>query len=62
MAIPIARIYAAFGEKDQAFRWLQQGYDERDPAVDWLNVDPSLDNLHTDPRFDLMLQKMRLPP
>jgi hypothetical protein len=61
-ALPIARIHAALGEKDQAFEWLRKACDERDSGVIWLKVDPTLDNLRSDPRFTRLLNEMGLPP
>ncbi|HSZ57219.1 MAG TPA: protein kinase [Tepidisphaeraceae bacterium] len=61
-AFPIARIYAALGEKDQAFEWLRKACDERDGAVIWLKVDPTMDSLRSDPRFAQVLKEMGLPP
>jgi tetratricopeptide (TPR) repeat protein len=61
-ALPIASIYAALGEKDAAFGWLQIAANERDSAVIWVKVDPTLENLRTDPRFARLLEQMRLPP
>ena len=47
----IALIYAALGEKDQAFELLEKSY--RDHTVDMLTLyyDPLIDNLRSDPRF-----------
>ncbi|MEP6719625.1 MAG: protein kinase, partial [bacterium] len=47
----IALIYAALGEKDQAFELLDKSY--RDHTVDMLTLyyDPLIDNLRSDPRF-----------
>ncbi len=61
-AAPIARIYAALGEKDQAFEWLQRACDERDSNIIWLKVEPTFASLHTDPRFAQVLQSMHLQP
>jgi tetratricopeptide (TPR) repeat protein len=61
-AFAIARIYAALGEKDQAFTWLRTAGDERDPLVIWLKVDPMMDGLRPDPRFAQVLKDMGLPP
>ena len=61
-AFALARIHAALGQKDEAFKWLQQALDERDSIVIWLKFDPTLDNLRSDPRFALMLKEMKLPP
>ncbi len=61
-AFAIARIHAALGERDEAFKWLQEALDERDSAVIWLNVDPTLENLRSDPRFTELLAEMHLSP
>jgi TolB-like protein/Tfp pilus assembly protein PilF len=57
-AFGIARIYAAIGEKEPAFQWLQTACEERDPQVVWLKVDPTLDSLRKDPQFDDLLVRM----
>lgn len=61
-AFALARIHAALGEKDEAFRRLQEALDERDLKVISLKFDPTLDNLRTDPRFAQVLRDMGLPP
>jgi TolB-like protein/Tfp pilus assembly protein PilF len=61
-ALPIARIHAALGEKDQAFEWLRKSCDERDSRAVWIKVDPTLGSLRSDPRFAQLLAEMRLPP
>ncbi len=54
--VSLADIYAALGEKDRAFYWLEQAYAHRDrieagfPA-DYMGVGPILVSLHSDPRF-----------
>jgi len=51
----IARIYAGLGEKEQAFKWLEKGYEERSDHLIRLKTDPTFDSLHSDARFaDLM--------
>ena len=61
-AFTVARIHAALGEKNEAFKWLQKACDERDSQVIWLKVDPTLDKLRADPRFAQALKEMSLPP
>ena len=56
-----AVVYAALGEKDQAFQWLEQGYQNRDRAIITLKVDPMFDNLRSDQRFADLVRRIGLP-
>jgi eukaryotic-like serine/threonine-protein kinase len=56
----IAAVYAALGDKDQAFAQLEQAYAQRTFFMDFLKVDPELDSLHSDPRFQDLLARMNL--
>lgn len=47
----MARVYAALGEKDQAFAMLERAYRERDSMLLGLRADPWLDPLRDDERF-----------
>ena len=60
-AYGIAQMYADLGDKDQAFRWLNTAYQERDWWMKTLKTDPSLDPLHFDPRFAELVRKVGLP-
>lgn len=55
-----AMLYAALGEKDQAFAWLDKGYRERDPYLVRLRVDDAVDPLRGDPRFPELLTRIGL--
>ena len=57
---PVAAIYAALGEKDEALARLERAYDERDPWMPYLALDPRLEGLHHDPRFTSLLRRMNL--
>jgi len=51
----IALIYNGLGDRDQAFEWLERGFEQRDPKMAFLKVDPKWNNVRDDPRFmDLM--------
>ena len=52
-------IYTALGEIDQAYKWLDRAFAERDFWAIWLPVDPRYDALKTDPRFNLYAAKIR---
>jgi TolB-like protein/DNA-binding winged helix-turn-helix (wHTH) protein/Tfp pilus assembly protein PilF len=43
--------YAALGQKDSAFQWLQRCVDDRSCTANELNNDPGLNPLRSDPRF-----------
>jgi Tfp pilus assembly protein PilF len=58
--VRIARIYAALGEADHAFEWLQTAYDTRSDHLLHLNISPYYDNLRADPRFQVLLKKIGL--
>lgn len=57
----IAEVYAARGEKDQAFKWLEASYRVRNPALLEIKGDPLLKNLRQDPRYTDLLKRMSLP-
>jgi eukaryotic-like serine/threonine-protein kinase len=49
------------GQKDEAFAWLEKGFDERDPLMVQLRIDPQFDSLRDDPRFQDLLRRIGLP-
>ncbi|MBV9034338.1 MAG: protein kinase [Acidobacteriaceae bacterium] len=55
-----AYVYAALGQKDEAFEWLERGYAERCYPMVFLNVYPLLDPLRGDPRFTSLLKRVGL--
>jgi serine/threonine protein kinase len=59
-AFQIAEVHAYRGEADEAFKWLQRAYAQRDPALPFVKGDPLLTGLKRDPRYDEFLAKMRL--
>lgn len=59
-AYPFATMYAALGERDRAFEWLERAYADRDPMLVSLNVDPAFDGLRADPRFADLLRRVGL--
>jgi serine/threonine-protein kinase len=55
-----AQVYAALGDKDQAFEWLEEAYREHSGGLVSLKVDPIWDTISDDPRFVLLLKKVGL--
>jgi eukaryotic-like serine/threonine-protein kinase len=54
----VATIFAALGEKDEAFALLNKACEERSYWMPWINIDPQLDNLRSDSRFDALVQRV----
>ena len=58
----VAAIYTGLGDKDQAFKWLEQAYEERDVWLMNLKVDPVFAKLRSDKRFQNLLTRAGLRP
>ena len=54
----VATIFAALGEKDEAFALLNKASAERSYWMPWINIDFQLDNLRSDSRFDALVQRV----
>jgi tetratricopeptide (TPR) repeat protein len=57
-----AGIYAALGEKETAFKYLDQALEERCEYLVYLHRDPMADPVRSDPRFGHLLQSTGLHP
>ena len=53
--------YAALGEKDKAFEWLEKAYQARTALLNTL-IEPRIDPIRDDPRFQDLLRRMNLEP
>jgi TolB-like protein/DNA-binding winged helix-turn-helix (wHTH) protein/Flp pilus assembly protein TadD len=58
---PIAQVYAALGEKEQAFAWLEKDFQNRNGGLTLIKVMPFFDSLHGDPRFADLVRRIGLP-
>ena len=61
-----AGIYALVGDKDRAFYWLDEAYQNRsiigsETGLVFLKVNPSLDSLRADPRYKELVRRLGLP-
>ena len=56
-----ARIYAALGETDETFKWLESAYQQRANWMVLLKVDPCFDDFRSDPRFQDLMRRMNFP-
>jgi tetratricopeptide (TPR) repeat protein len=57
---PMATVYAALGDNERAFEWLEKVYQERSYYVVWLNIDPIFDDIRSDWRFQDLLHRIGL--
>ena len=57
----IAEIYAFRREIDNAFKWLDIAFEQSDNNLIEAINEPTLSNLHNDPRWNVLLEKMKLP-
>ena len=62
LAYHFAMAFAGMGDRDAAFRWLEQGYQERASFMVGVKVDPGLASLRADPRWPVLLGRMGLRP
>ena len=56
----LAALAAAVGDKDEAFRLLEDAYRSRQTSVLFLGVDPLMDSLRSDARFSQLMRRMNL--
>jgi Tfp pilus assembly protein PilF len=57
----VALVYAALGEPDEAFHWLDRAVADRTHWLVWLNRDTRWTPLRDDPRFVALLQRVGVP-
>ena len=60
-ALFIACIFAALGEMDDAYKWLEKAFEDRDGMLVYLNVEPAFEVLHHDPRYEEVMKRINLP-
>jgi len=54
-------VYAARGERDKAFEWLERALAIHDLSLRKIKVDRTLVTLWSDPRYTSLLKRMNLP-
>lgn len=58
----LARVYAAVGDKRQAFTWLERAYEEHNPDLIEFAREPSFAALRSDPRFNELMRQVGWTP
>jgi adenylate cyclase len=61
-AAAIGLIYGALGNKDEAFRWLEQAYNDHDGVLTTIAFYPGSQSLRDDPRFIDLVKRVGLDP
>ena len=56
----VATAHHGLGNSDEALRWLERAYEERDANMILLGVEPRWDSLRDNPRFMSLLERMGL--
>ena len=57
----VATVYAFRGESDEAFKWLDRAYMEKDALLYAMKFRTEFNGLHDDPRYKAFLKRMNLP-
>ncbi|MGE5277685.1 MAG: protein kinase domain-containing protein [Acidobacteriota bacterium] len=57
----LAPAYAALGDVERAFSFLEAAFAERSHGMTFLTTDPNLDDLRADPRFAELVRRVGLP-
>ena len=58
---PIARVYAALGDKDKAIKELFRLVEERNSLATYIKADPPFVSLRSHPSWEELLRRMNLP-
>ncbi len=56
----IVYILIALGERNQAFAWMEKGYQSRAGNLPWMIMEPKFDPLRSDPRFTELARRIGL--
>jgi serine/threonine protein kinase/Tfp pilus assembly protein PilF len=54
-------IYAALGDREEALRWLEAAYKERNSLLPWIGDNKFYEPLHGDPRYEDIVKRMSVP-
>src|SRR6185369_14053802 len=60
-ATEVAAIYAALGDKDSAFAWLDKAFQDHSSLLVDLRAEFPFSSLHDDKRFNELLKRMGMP-
>lgn len=58
----LAGVYSGLGDKDQAFAWLERGFEQRNAQLYYITFDFNFEDLRSDPRYADLVRRMGLTP
>lgn len=56
--VMLVPVYAGLENKEEALKWLEEGYRDRCPTMVWTKIAPFLDLIRDDPRFQDLMRRM----
>ena len=60
-AVEVAAVYSGLGDKDEAFRWLEHGFEDHSSLMVDIRAEYQFAPLYDDPRFKDLLKRMNMP-
>jgi tetratricopeptide (TPR) repeat protein len=60
-SIKLARVYAALGENEKVFDYLEKAFDEHEIDLIALKVDPAWKTIREDDRFKALVKRVGIP-
>jgi len=60
--LDLARYEAQLGRREETLALLEEGYQQHDPELLWIQNDPAYDFLHGDERYRSIIRRIGLPP
>ena len=56
----IATIYAALGDADSTFYWLDRALEDQSQMLGWIRWNPIFDVVRSDPRYAAIMRRLKL--
>lgn len=60
--VEIAEMHALLGNRDEAFAWLEKGFERRATRISSFHIYPIFDGVRDDPRFADLAHRIGIPP
>jgi tetratricopeptide (TPR) repeat protein len=60
--LELAKYEAQLGRREETLAFLEEGYEQHDPELLWIQNDPAYDFLHGDERYRSLIKRIGFPP